>query len=249
MTGHFQGIQRLSNIGTDMYYAMTRNAWSGAFLIVIRVPQHGRGEIVTKLRLPSDGRGRPLKHPGGFQVVGDYAAICVEDARGKRRSQIQFFDVIRPAQPKQVTHLTLNRHGTNRGRKTAGAVGVWARGTDHLLVVGSWGSRTLDFYESNGKPLDDARCRFDYVGEWRSEGVTRSGWHPDQEWGNYQSLNLLTDTSDQPYLVAFHRQHGHDYADLYAVDLSGPIKLKKAWRHHVILKNRCTFQHAGGVYI
>ena len=120
MTGHFQGIQRLSNIGTDMYYAMTRNAWSGAFLIVIRVPQHGRGEIVTKLRLPSDGRGRPLKHPGGFQVVGDYAAICVEDARGKRRSQIQFFDVIRPAQPKQVTHLTLNRHGRTEVERLPG---------------------------------------------------------------------------------------------------------------------------------
>ena len=90
-TGHFQGTQRLpTTAGNSQYYAMTWNSLSRPFFIIIAFTKSPsrKGKIVAKHRLPSDGRSRPLKHPGGFQLVGDYAVTGVEDDRGKKRSQI-----------------------------------------------------------------------------------------------------------------------------------------------------------------
>jgi hypothetical protein len=250
-TGHFQGIQQLRTAPNQTrYYAMTRNSWSGPFLIVVAFPtdQLHKGEIVAKHLLHSDGRKRPLKHPGGFQIIGDYAVIGVEDESGKKRSQIQFWDLSNPLNPRPASHLTIKREGTVKGNKTAGAVGICSRENDHLMVVGSWGSKQLDFYSSNGKPLSNDKCDFTYLATWDSETASKTGWI-DGQWGNHQNLNLVTDSNGAIYLIGFHRGGGHDYADLFELSFAGEVTLKKVASKHLILTNRCTFQHAGGAYL
>ena len=50
--------------------------------------------------------------------------------------------------------------------KTAGAVGIVKCADNHLLVVANWDAKALDFYASNGLPLDDDACRFTFQARW-----------------------------------------------------------------------------------
>jgi len=171
-TGHFQGIQRLRSASDDVhYFAMTRSSWTGPFLIIVAFPNgHAqKGEIVAKHLLPSDGQHRPLKHPGGFQVTGDYAAIGVEDDRGKNRSQVQFWNLADPLDPQQATHLTIRREDRVIGNKTSGAVGICSREND---IYWSWG--TGDRRNWTSTPRLGSRCPVERAHSPTSQPGTQS---------------------------------------------------------------------------
>lgn len=86
--------------------------------------------------------------------------------------------------------------------------------------MGNWGSKKLDFYTSTGQPLSSGTRSFTYQSTWDSERLPDAA-RKDKHWGNYQSLNLLTDTSGSVYLIGFHRERGNDYADLFEISLAG----------------------------
>ena len=86
----------------------------------------------------------------------------------------------------------------------------------HVLVVGSWDSAVLDFYQSNGKPLHDPRCRFSLTCSWIAQEADRTAWS-DPAYGSYQNLNLITGESGQLFLAAFCREDSANVMDLYAI--------------------------------
>jgi hypothetical protein len=82
---------------------------------------------------------------------------------------------------------------------------------------------------------------------WDAELAIKSGWC-DGNWENYQNLNFLTYTDDCVYLTGLHRERGHNYADLFEVAHRGvDTTVRKVPSKHLILRNKHTFQHAGGV--
>lgn len=253
--GHFQGIQSFFDRESNKQICfLTRDSDTKAYFLAVEFdpgPQ-GVGTIRHFQELPSDGKQPPLKHPGGTQLIGDYLVVGVEDNQDKRRSQVQFWDVSNPCAPVVRGPLTIRRQSNVPKDRTAGAVGIVKRATDHLLVVGNWDSRVLDFYTSNGLPLSDDRCRFSLQVRWSAAGAVRARWHPNRAWGNYQGLNLVSDPGFKVYLLGFHTNNlRHDVIDLFSVDLSQASSdiIQKAMSKRLHLRGGTHFQYSGGIFV
>jgi len=254
--GHFQGIQfKPANKGNTLYCFLSRDCRKKARIAVVQFDATMKrpGVLLEFHSLPDDGKQPPLRHPGGMQLIGDYLVVGVEDNQQRLRSQVQFLDVSDPNKPKVVKHLTILRQGKQPGDKTAGAVGIVKRANDHLLVVANWDSRCLDFYRTNGKPLQDKRCRFRLLKRWSAKQAVRTGWKPDRRWGKYQSINLLREKeSGRIFLVGFNTAFpSRDFADLFVVDASQPANrmIRKVANKHLQLRDGAHFRYAGGLRI
>ena len=232
--GHLQGIQRsyvTEDRAATMIVSSSSDSESYFFTGSFPLSLHSDGLSVPVCAWESEGSGdtervayyhklcdAPLKHAGGIQVIGSYLVVGVEDNSSRDQSVVLFYDVSDPASPQQLRHLTIERSG---GGLTAGAVGIVKQSSDHLLVVGRWDSAVLDFYVSNGRPLYDTNCRFSLWRIWDSSGADRSDWSPDHTWGSHQNLNLVSDTSDNLYLLAFSRDdESRDVLDLFRLEPS-----------------------------
>src|SRR5690348_9631749 len=85
--GHFQGIQRINGSGR---LVITSSSDSEAYFVTCDMTADGaHGRASTPVRMAAS----PLKHAGGCQVAGAYLAAGVEDDAGRRRSEIQFWNV------------------------------------------------------------------------------------------------------------------------------------------------------------
>jgi len=234
---------------------LTRNSDKQAYLVVVEIDKKAEqfGTVRKILEFPSDGYTPPLRHPGGFQIIGDFLIVGVEDDHEKMRSQIQFWDLSNPFQPILNAPLTVFRHSKTIKEKTAGALGICKRKSDHLLAVGNWHSATVDFYRSNGYPLNDNRCRFEdkTIIRWDKKIANKKNWKPNRKWGTYQSINLFADDEYNIYMVGFDRFWRRDFADLFALDMKKPTNniIQKLDSKHMKLKGGATFLHAGGLYI
>ncbi|MDB4808578.1 hypothetical protein OAG85_01475 [Verrucomicrobiales bacterium] len=198
--GHLQGVQAIVQ---GNYSKLLLSGSSNDFSYILTVPMSARGDakgILTKL-LPL-----PCRHAGGFQLVeGRYAAIGLEDNRLKDTSKVWVVDVAakdfgEPVKPV----ISIERHGQVE-RATAGAIAMAGLGKRHLLVVGTWDSATLDFYESNEYPLEDVRCRFEKAGTWSATDADRRNWS-DATYGSYQNVNLIVDAQGRCFLAGFCRR-------------------------------------------
>ncbi|MCH8010955.1 MAG: hypothetical protein IIA61_03245 [Candidatus Marinimicrobia bacterium] len=253
--GHFQGIQSFydSSLKKQICF-ISRSSDSKAYFITVAFnpgPQ-SFGEIRHFQYLPSDGNQPPLRHPGGIQLIGKYLVVGVEDNQNKRRSQVQFWDVSDPFAPKQRTPLTVIRESATPKDKTAGTVGIVKRANDHLLVVANWDSKALDFYASNGLPLGDDACRFTFTVRWTSDEANKGPWAPNENWGNYQGINLVCDRNFNIFLLGFKTNSiGKDFIDLFSVDLAKdpPNIIYKLSTKHMILKGGVHFRNSGGIFI
>jgi hypothetical protein len=206
--GHLPGVQAIVQ-GNDSKLLLSGS--SNDFSYILTVPMSARGDakgILTKL-LPL-----PCRHAGGFQLVeGRYAAIGLEDNRLKDTSKVWVVDVAakdfgEPVKPV----ISIERHGQVE-RATAGAIAMAGLGKRHLLVVGTWDSATLDFYESNEYPLEDVRCRFEKAGTWSAADADRGNWS-DATYGSYQNMNLIVDAQGRCFLAGFCRTGDVDHLDL-----------------------------------
>ena len=253
--GHFQGIQFFNHEQNGEICYLTRRSDKQAYLVLVEKNKKAEQfcTIQKILEYPSDGYIPPLRHPGGFQIIGDFMVVGVEDDQEKMRSQIQFWDLSEPLQPILKTPLTVFRNSKSKKEKTAGAVGICKRKSDHLLAVGNWHSSTVDFYRSNGYPLNDDRCRFEDkpIIRWDKDKANTKDWKPNRRWGTYQSINLFADDSYNIYMVGFNRFWRRDFADLFVVDIRKPTKkmIQKLDNKHMKLKGGATFLHAGGLLI
>ena len=249
--GHVQGIQMCRNSSTRTAF-LTRSSNSQAVLLVLQwAGQQNVGQLIHQQFMPTDGRHPPLRHPGGCQLVGDFLVVGVEDNQDKLRSVIQFWNVSEPRSPRLAKHLTIHRESRNVKEKTAGAVAIAKRRGSHLLAVANWDSAAIDFYESNGMPLTDARCRFSNLEDrtWTAAESDRSQWEPDQIWGKYQSINMFGDRSGRLFLIGFDTDSNQrDVADLFLFDEDVPARrsLRKLQTKELDLGQGIRFQAGAG---
>ena len=203
-------------------------------------------------RFPSDGQSPPLRHAGGFQLLGSTLAVGVEDNQDKKRSQVQFWNVANPTSPRQLEHLTIERASSQPKYVTAGGVALIEHGKRHVVAVANWDSRSVDFYQSNERPLADTQCRFERVTPWNVEEADKSDWQPDKEFSTYQAINFLTDESGALYLLGFNTEGvGQNIVDLFAVELDAPATnhLRKLARQTFRLTEGNSFRAGGGAWV
>jgi hypothetical protein len=123
---------------------------------------------------------------------------------------------------------------------------------DHLLAVANWDSRAIDFYLSNGKPLEDSQCRFEFKTRWRAAEAEKADWLAGKVFGAYQSINLVMSGRGDIFLVGFNTTIANqDVADLYSLDVAGaPTRLlRKLAAKPMKLPAGNHFQAAGGLWV
>lgn len=222
--GHLQGVQLLGGIDGN-HLILSHDSLSEAYLVVARMAASPTesGRVIHVQPLPSDGKSPPLRHAGGMQLAGTVLAVGVEDNQQKQRSVIQFWEFSRHRQPLMLEHLTIQRSGSEPKDMTAGAVGLVPRQQDFLLAVANWDSRAIDFYTSNGKPLGDRNCRFDFHSRWEEPRAEKGDWLGGTRFGAYQSTNLIVDIAGRMGLVGFATTPaGQDMVDLFVVEMEQP---------------------------
>ena len=277
---HWQGVQRLMS-GGGRYLAISRSVSGGedvSFVIVEMASRNALGQRFRSNRLDPDlanfatpppaedriivevPRDPAFKHAGGVQALGNVLAVPVE--RGAclnpltciptdpGASKVVFYDVTNPLTPvplgNEVDHSAL--------ADEAGAAFL-ARLADQrvLLGIGRADSNILDFYVSSGPDL--ATAGFTLFDTWH-EGELTGG---DSEFGNYQSINLVTQCDGALFLVGTHEntatQTGQDFADTFRLT-NGPgdaVAIEKVAANHLVCGNRgvnhCNLDAAGGVYV
>lgn len=194
--GHLQGIQCLS----DSVAIIT--ASSGSYSYYITAPLYG-GKVSTPQKITNS----PFRHAGGCQLYGHKLFVGVEDNMAKNKS-----DILAISFDQEGKELTKNIIAQRKGivkRSTAGATGVTKiKSGQYLIAVGDWDSRNIDFYLS--KPGSDTL--FDSLTTFTVFG--------NQKWDSYQSINLLTDTAGNIYLIGFALDGLNNCADLFKVKLS-----------------------------
>ena len=251
--GHLQGIQfTLDTQGRHLAH-LSHDSETVAYLVVVDFGKDLKspGRVIHVQSLPSDGRSPPLRHAGGFQLAAHVLAVGVEDNQQKTRSEVQFWDVARAEKPVQLAHLTVRRAGEAKD-KTAGAVGLVKREQDYLLAVANWDSRAIDLYLSNGKPLEDPQCQFEFKARWRNADADKADWLAGKVFGAYQAINLVTGGSGNVFLVGFNTTiTNQDVADLYSLDVEGtPTRLlRKLAAKTMKLPAGNHFQAAGGLWV
>ena len=238
--GHFQGIQRISGSGR---LVITSNSDSEAYFVTCDMTADGtRGRASTPVRMAAS----PLKHAGGCQVAGVYLAAGVEDDAGRRHSEIQFWNV--GGSPVQVPSLTIRREGA-QDVSTAGAVGVSSYRAGAAVCVATWNAATVDFYTAVSDPFA-GRATFQFRGTWSKTRANKSGW-VDGNFGEYQSLNMLTQRDGRLFLMGFNRSGSDDWMDLFSVDLDAPAPnmLTKIAKKHMYCSDGCSFLYGAGVSV
>ncbi|HTM53261.1 MAG TPA: hypothetical protein VL175_04505 [Pirellulales bacterium] len=249
--GHFQGIQLRFDAARNRYLAfLSHDSLTVGYLAVVEFPEalERAGQLLAIHEFPSDGQTPPLRHAGGMQLCGNILAVGLEDNQQKTRSQVQFWDVVDPLKPAQLAHLTIKRAGAPK-EKTAGAVGIIERERDHLVVVANWDSRDIDFYVSNNRPLADRDCRFELVQHWAAKAAVASDWRPNDRFGAYQAINLVT-SGERLFMTAFEtRMSVGDIVDMFAIDLGADATrlLTKIGSKSVSLSPGVHFQAAAGL--
>jgi hypothetical protein len=240
--GHFQGIQWFPE---------------QSLLVITSSSEEGVEAYFVACDMTSDeqnGRARaPVTmswyfiHCGGCQSFGNVLVAGVEDPRTNRTSEVQFWDFTRF--PMQLVQMTIPRSGPEKV-STAGAVGMTTLGKGTVLAVASYNARTLDFYTSEGDPFQGSP--FDLRLTWAADGADKTNWRPDDKFGHYQNINLLTQRDGQLFLVAFYRNDsGEDWMDLFAINLdTDPSSvLTKVATQHMFCSRGCGFDAGAGIFI
>ena len=87
--------------------------------------------------------------------------------------------------------------------------------------------------------------------QWDARTADRRNWK-DRNYGSYQSLNLVLSTAGDVYFVAGNRNRGgHDWIDLFSVDLSRrpARRVVKVDNRHLTCRDGASFRYAGGVLV
>ena len=239
--GHFQGIQRLAS--APQRVVITSSSNSQAYFVICDMNSNG---ISGRAHPPVSMAALPLRHCGGCQTVGNFLVAGVEDDVQRRVSQVQFWDLSRT--PVRLRAMTIQRSGA-QDVSTAGAAGLSSFGSGAALAVATWDANTVDFYTGAGDPFQGSPLQFRFT--WRKSNANKTGWI-DNNFGNYQNVNLLTQANGQLFLVAFNRNgSGEDWMDLFSVNLaaSPASALRKLAKKHMYCTEECGFDKGAGIFI
>jgi len=198
---HIQGIARYGD-----FYVLTHNnkGYSRGRILVL-------SQRLGGLQQQFDSPIEHYNHPGGCQVIGDYLAMALENS-DNNRGYVVFYDLRSMTHDIQPSLLPLRIDCPDSG---VGGVGITnytlPDGREHYLVA-AVDAGEVSLYLSNDKTLDDPACAFRPVGERQR----LSG-------GSTSHVNLVTDSSNSVYLIAFRDETNgsgsyNDYVDLYRLD-------------------------------
>jgi len=244
--GHFQGVAHLNN----QVLAISASCNGRAEVFIFKWPiLIGQGVCVEISRM--NAGTSTFDHAGGIQIVDNILAVGVEDFVDKKSSIVKFFDLNDPFNPINLDNLEIVRQSSEERRKTAGAVGLVKMADYYLLVVGSWNSDTLDFYKSRTDDLLELENRFELFASWHKDNISNQNLWIDDNWANYQSLNLVSYPNSELYLVGGHGRYlGKDWIDLYKVIIeASSIELVKVSKRHLTCNDGTSFLYAGGIII
>lgn len=276
---HWQGVQRLMS-GNGRYLAISRSVTDAnvSFVVVEMGSRNTAGQRFRSNRLEpaldnfatppplgdriawEEPRHPDFKHAGGLQALGHVLAVPVERGREVNpitgevidpgASKVLFYDLTNPLSPvrlaNEVDHSPL--------ADEAGAA-FMARLADGrvLLGIGRADSNILDFYVSSGTDLHTTG--FVHFDTWFESELTGG----DSEFGNYQSINLVTQCDGALFLVGTHEntatQTGRDFADTFRLTNAAgdDVAIEKVAANHLVCGNRgvnhCNLDAAGGVYV
>ena len=167
-------------------------------------------------------------HPGGIQTIGDYVAVPVVNENGT--GQVRFLNPDLDA--------PISAFETESAAFCVGVTDVLAN--DRAIYIAAVSAREdgneIWFYGAQADSL--SKCVWSaYPGPWCVETADTREWRnqrgaSDTKWhGCKNNLSLLSDRKGALYLLALGnteaQAQGEDYADLFAVDLSEGVSLRK----------------------
>jgi len=218
--GHFQGIQQ-AMIGPKQFAILSGSSDSDSYLVLAAI-EDSTAQIRSLKRL----LGRPFKHAGGFQVLGDYLAVGIEDNDAKNSSKIWILESSQLLGSERLKPIVeIERRGEYK-RATAGAVGIAKLHGRHLLLVATWDSATIDIYTSNGKALHDPGFEFRLRETWEANRADRSSWF-DQYYAAYQNINLVVDKRGRVFMVGFAKTGAENIMDIFELKLEESVPTAK----------------------
>ena len=248
--GHLQGIQR-GVAGDRPYLVLSGSSDTESYFVTLVFDSDKEAALseqsAESVHYPTISKD-PLRHAGGIQLIGDILVVGAEDNEGKNHSAVFFYDLSNPRVPKELK-VKVERLGEPY-RSTAGAVGIVKQEDRHILAVATWDADTIDFYTSNGLPLCDEGCQFNFMKRWEIAAADKTEWI-DQNWGHYQGLNLFSDMAGNLYAAGFNDLVNADWMDLYALNLAHtPDKmLVKVGKKRVALTKGSHFRYGGGLWL
>lgn len=248
--GHFQGVQWFPD---QSLLVITSDSTDVAYFVACEMTTDGQN---GRARAPVT-MSNYFQHAGGCQSFGNVLVAGVEETSKEQTSEVQFWDFTRF--PMQLVQMTIPRSGRDRivGRwpgfpeypYTAGAVGMSTLGRGALLAVASFNAVTVDFYTSEGDPFNGTA--FHPPLTWWTDEADKTNWI-DENWGAYQSINLITQADGQLFLTGLHRNSAtEDWMDLYTINLEvdPPFVLTKVAKKHMYCTLGCSFDRGSGIFI
>lgn len=226
---HFQGIIHYKNLAVVSH----NNKGQHTGFLLIMDTEHDGG-----LRMETPNNGEYFNHPGGFQSIGDYFALAVEDS-DHHNSFILFYYMSKMSTKSapELLSYKIDRTGkpgqTGHGAASVGITNYYTTDKDnkkvekYLLAVHE-GKGKIDFYGAD--MVDDFK---NVVFKELAQTVMLPSYpdgrkNPDGTM-LYSSLNLLADQSGNVYLLGLISSdgHEHDYMELFQVMLESdkPIKI------------------------
>jgi len=202
--GHVQGL-----CASGGYYILTNsqndNKKPGYFQ-VFNKNEDNPSEEQTHVRTVStevSDRG----HAGGCQEIGSYLVVGIETCKTFEDGGVWLYSIddLKDHGPRKLRNLV-------KGSKGCGGAGITEfrrDGKSHWLLA-AMDNGDLDFYVSNGKPLEHPECEFSRSFNARMHGEDSSS----------STVSLITESEGDIYLVGFvwHETTSEDRAVVYKVD-------------------------------
>ena len=242
--GHFQGIQRMP--GEPPVLVITSSSKEKAYFVECDMEENGKKGHARQPRImATTAMNPPFNHAGGCQAFGRVLVTGIENSNTETNSEIQFWDFA--GVPGQLP-MTIPRPGAGH-KHTAGAVGMTSFGRGTALAVATFNAATVDFLTSEGDPFNGSPLTPKFT--WTEEKAHKKGWI-DQNFGEYQSINLITQESDGQLFMGGCNRSGHsDWMDLFSVNLEGKAEsaLTKLAKKHMYCTSEVGFDGGTGIFI
>jgi|GEM_PF-649942 len=218
---HIQGITRLSGVGHENHFAMTRNARKGidGGLYIGKfdgIRSDGGSWAAASTQFSNRAtkysyhRFRGLNHAGGLQALGSMIFVAA-DCNEKQTcdAEIKIIDARQPERPKEINALVIdgrqNELSPSQTRTAAGktikgvsssaaAVAAIRLQSGHYLVFVYGGGKGW-FYISNTSEINK-NTKWEFLDFWHQDDI-KSG----AKWYSYENINLIADCNGSIYMV------------------------------------------------
>jgi hypothetical protein len=249
---HFQGIQRIyippvgGKTAEQRLIVISSSSNDDAYFVPCSMAEDWLSGKANAPKILATVNDTPaFNHAGGCQAFGSILAMGLEDLDNEKYSQVRFWDF---GVNKPIPEMTIDRPGNGK-TFTAGAIGMTSYAGGSLVAVGSFSSQTIDFYATEFSPRGGRALKFMFT--WVADDANKSAW-VDENFANYQNLNLITQADGQVFMVAFDRSGSSDWMDLYSVNLNAAdptLALRKMAKKHMYCSNGCRFDAGSGIFI